>query len=386
MSPARILTATLLLLMIFVPASHAQLGKNVMIPAGSEIDHQLDAINNADPSQKLQLIDQFSQAHPEPDYQIVADEQYVNYYLNAKQYDKAFEYGDKLFALDPDNYTNAISMVRAANEKGDADKLYSYGERANSIVQRYEAASPPAGSDPDAWTRTKNEKLTSIKDDQAYVQQSLWSAAYSVKDPAKKASYFERFAKMYPDSPEGQKALTVAAGSYQQAQNRTKMLEVANGALAKDPNNIGMLLILADDYSEKGEQLDKAEAYAKKAASLTDTAQKPEGVSDDQWKQQLSVEKGLAYSALGQVNIEKKLNAQAVDNLTKAAPLLKPNAVSYARNQYRLGFAYLNLKKNPEAKQAFTEAASVDSPYKGPAQQKLNELGGAKPPVHKKAS
>jgi len=386
MSPARILTATLLLLMIFVPASHAQLGKNVMIPAGSEIDHQLDAINNADPSQKLQLIDQFSQAHPEPDYQIVADEQYVNYYLNAKQYDKAFEYGDKLFALDPDNYTNAISMVRAANEKGDADKLYSYGERANSIVQRYEAASPPAGSYPDAWTRTKNEKLTSIKDDQAYVQQSLWSAAYSVKDPAKKASYFERFAKMYPDSPEGQKALTVAAGSYQQAQNRTKMLEVANGALAKDPNNIGMLLILADDYSEKGEQLDKAEAYAKKAASLTDTAQKPEGVSDDQWKQQLSVEKGLAYSALGQVNIEKKLNAQAVDNLTKAAPLLKPNAVSYARNQYRLGFAYLNLKKNPEAKQAFTEAASVDSPYKGPAQQKLNELGGAKPPVHKKAS
>jgi tetratricopeptide (TPR) repeat protein len=386
MSPARILTALLLLSVILAPASRAQLGKNVMIPAGSDIDHQLDAINSAAPSEKLQLIDQFSQAHSESDYQIVADEQYVNYYLNAKQYDRAFEYGEKLFSLDPDNYTNAINMVRAANEKGDTDKLFSYGEKANSIVQRYKAASPPPGSDPDAWMRTKNERLAGIKDDQVYVQQSLWSAAFSVKDPAKKASDFERFAKMYPDSPEGQQALTMAAGYYQQAQNRTKMLEVANGALAKDPNNIGMLVLLADDYSEKGEQLDKAEAYAKKAASLTDTAQRPEGVSDDQWKQQLSVEKGLAYSALGQVNIQKKLNAQAVDNLTKAAPLLKPNAVSYARNQYRLGFAYLNLKKNPEAKQAFTDAASVDSPYKGPAQQKLNELGGAKPAVRKKAS
>ena len=144
-----------------------------------------------------------------------------------------------------------------------------------------------------------------------------------------------------------------------------------------------MLLILADDFSEKGEQLDKAEAYAKKAASLTDTAKKPESVSDDQWKQQLTMQKGLALSALGQVDIEKKLNAQAVEQLTKAAPLLKSNPVTYARNQYRLGFAYLNLKRNAEAKQAFTDAASVDSPYKAPSQQKIAEISGA---AHKKAS
>lgn len=381
----RLLTVLLLLLAILAPASQAQLGKSVMIPAGSEVDHQLTAINAADPSQKLQLIDQFSQAHPEGDFQIVADEQYVSYYLNAKQYDKVFEYGEKLFALDPDNYLNAVNMVRAANEKGDTDKLFSYGEKSVSIVQRYKAASAPSGADAAAWEHTRIEKLASIKDDQDYVMQSLLSATYNVKDPAKKAVYFERVAKMYPDAPEGEQALTMAAFSYQQAQNRAKMLDDANSALAKDPDNIGILLLLADDYSEKGEQLDKAEAYAKKAASLTDTAKKPENLSDDQWKQELSVQKGLAYSVLGQVNIEKKQNTQAVDNLTKAAPLLKSNAVSYARNQYRLGFAYLNLKRNADARQAFTEAVSVDSPYKNLAQQKLNELGG-KAPAHKKAS
>lgn len=381
----RLLTVLLLLLAIFVPACQAQLGKNVMIPAGSEVDHQLSAINSADPSQKLQLIDQFSQAHPEGDFQIVADEQYVSYYLNAKQYDKVFEYGEKLFALDPTNYLNSINMVRAANEKGDTDKLFSYGEKAVSIVQQYQASAAPSGVDAVTWDHTKADKLASIKDDQDYVQQSLLSAAYNVKDPAKKAVYFERFAKMYPDTPEGEQALSMAAFSYQQAQNRAKMLEDANSALTKDPNNIGILLLLADDYSEKGEQLDRAETYAKKAASLTDTAKKPENLSDDQWKQELSVQKGLAYSVLGQVNIEKKQNSQAVDNFTKAAPLLKSNAVSYARNQYRLGYAYLNLKRNADARQAFTEAVSVDSPYKGLAQQKLNELGG-KAPAHKKAS
>jgi tetratricopeptide (TPR) repeat protein len=371
----------------FVPACMAQLGKNVMIPAGSETDRQLTAINAAtDPAQKLRLIDEFSQAHPDGDLQIVADEQYVSYYINAKQYDKAFEYGDKLFALDPDNYSNAVNMVRAANEKGDTEKLYAYGEKAAGILQRFRAMNAPEGTPADNWARMKAEKLESIKDNEDYIEQSLIRAAYGVKDPAKKADYLQRFAKMYPDTPQGEQALTVAASAYQQAQNRAKMQEVANSILAKDPNNVGILLLLADDYSERADQLDKAEAYAKKASSVVDTAKKPENLTDDQWKQQTSIQKGLALSALGQINIEKKQNAVAVDNFIKAAPLLKSNALLYARNQYRLGYAYLNLKKNPEAKQAFTEAASLDTPFKAPAQQKLSELGAAKPVPHKKAS
>jgi len=381
------LIAVFLLVTGFVPACMAQLGKNVMIPAGSETDRQLTAINAAtDPAQKLQLIDQFSQAHPDGDLQIVADEQYVSYYINAKQYDKAFEYGDKLLALDPDNYSNAVNMVRAANEKGDTEKLYAYGEKAAGILQRFRAMNAPEGTPADNWARMKAEKLESIKDNEDYIEQSLIRTAYGVKDPNKKADYLQRFAKMYPDTPQGEQALTVAASAYQQAQNRAKMQEVANSILAKDPNNVGVLLLLADDYSERADQLDKAEAYAKKASSVVDTAKKPENLTDDQWKQQTSIQKGLALSALGQINIEKKQNAVAVDNFIKAAPLLKSNALLYARNQYRLGYAYLNLKKNPEAKQAFTEAASLDTPFKAPAQQKLSELGAAKPVPHKKAS
>jgi tetratricopeptide (TPR) repeat protein len=152
------------------------------------------------------------------------------------------------------------------------------------------------------------------------------------------------------------------------------MLDVANGLLAKDADNIGMLLLLADYYSEKGEQIDKAEGYAKKSVSLLETAKKPDGVTDEQWKQQSALQKGLALSALGQVNIEKKNNAQAVDNFKAAAPLLKSDEGSYARNQYRLGFALLNLKRVPEAKAAFTDAASVNSPYKALAQEKLKAL------------
>jgi tetratricopeptide (TPR) repeat protein len=355
------------------PAFGQQIGKFVPIPAGSEVDHALTEISAAtDLAQKLALINKFAEGPgKEGDYPLVADGLYVDYYLTEKNYDKAFEYGDKLFTVDPDNFQNALNMIRAASEKGDADRLISYGEKEQGILKRYKDAPAPAGTDAPQWEQQKSQALESNKEGIAYIQQAVFSGAYQAKDPAKRAGLLTRFAQIYPESPYANQAFGVAATSYQQAQNTPKMLEVANGLLSKDPNNLGMLLLLSDYYCDKTDQLTKAETYAKKAISLLDAAPKPEGVTDEQWAQQKSLQKGLALSSLGQVNIEKKDNTQAVQNLKAAAPLLKPDDGSYGRNQYRLGYALLNLKKTAEAKEAFTQAASVNGPYKSLAQDKL---------------
>lgn len=358
------------------PCRAQQIGKFVPIAANSDADRALTEISAAtDPAQKLALIDKFA-AIAQGDMAIVVDDQYVNYYIAAKNYDKAFEYGDKLFALDPDSLSNAVNMVRAAQGKGDADKLLSYGEKTAQILQRYKDKPAPEGTTQDAWDRLKAQTLQDVHESVAYVEQLVFDGAYRTANTGKRAALLVRFAQIFPDSPFASQALGVAAASYRQTQNTAKMLDVANGLLAKDPDNLGMLLLLADYYSEKGEQLDKAEAYAKKSVSLLDTAKKPDGVSDEQWKQQSALQKGLALSALGQVNIQKKNNAQAVENFRSAAPLLKSDEGSYARNQYRLGFALLNLKRVPEAKAAFIDAASVNSPYKALAQEKLKALPG----------
>jgi tetratricopeptide (TPR) repeat protein len=363
------------------PVSGQQIGKFVPIQAGSEVDHALTEINAAtDPAQKLVLLDKFA-AGPgsEGDIAILADGLYVEYYLGQRNYDKAFEYGDKLFTLDPDSFQNAMSMIRAASEKGDVDRLVSYGDKAQKILTRYKDAAAPAGTGASEWERQKSQTLEGNKDGIAYIQQAVYNGALQAKDAGKRAGLLTRFAQTFPDSPYANQALGVAAASYQQAQNVPKMLEVANGLLAKDPNNLGMLLLLSDYYCDKADQLAKAETYAKKAISQLGAAPKPEGVTDEQWAQQKSLQKGLALSSLGQVNIEKKDNAQAVENLKAAAPLLKPDDGSYARNQYRLGFALLNMKRNAEAKEAFTQAASVNSPYKALAQDKLKASAGAAP-------
>jgi tetratricopeptide (TPR) repeat protein len=374
-----IIGVLVLLVLATRTASGQTIGKYVPIPAGSDADHALTEINGAtDPAQKLALIDKFSASLGQGDMAIVADELYVNYYIAQKNYDRAFEYGDKLFALDPDNFANALNMVRAASEKGDADKLMAYGEKVPGILQRFKATPAPDGADATNWQRQLKETLDNNRDNITYIEQAMFLGFYRITSPAKRAASLTRFAQLFPDSQFANQALGVAASSYQQAQNVPKMLEVANGVLAKDPNNIGMLLLLSDYYSEKGEQLDKAEADAKKAITLLGTAQKPEGVADEQWQQQVSLQKGLALSALGQVNIQKKDNAQAVQNFQAAAPLLKSDDGSYGRNQYRLGFALVNLKRDPEAKEAFTQAASVNSPYKALAQAKLKTFDTAK--------
>jgi len=144
--------------------------------------------------------------------------------------------------------------------------------------------------------------------------------------------------------------------------------------LEKDPNNVSILLLLADDASDRGVNLDQADQYAHKVLDLVAAAQKPAGFTDEQWKARVALQQGLAWSAIGQVAIQKKRDAAALDAFQKAVPLLKSEPFSRARNQYRMGFALLNLKRTEDARAAFTEAASLDTPYKALAQQKLNSL------------
>ena len=95
------------LLVVFANSTVSQqIGKYVPIQAGSDADHAISAINAAsDPTQKLALIQQFADGPgKEGDYPILADGLFVDYYLGQKNYDKVFEYGDRLFVLDPDSF------------------------------------------------------------------------------------------------------------------------------------------------------------------------------------------------------------------------------------------------------------------------------------------
>jgi len=358
--------------------AQAQIGKRVTVRAGSPEDKALAEINAAAaPAQKLALIDKFLAEYGKSDMAIVAYELYISHYQAEKNPDKVIEYAEKLLSADPENFAAGVNLVRAEQEKGDPQKLFAAGERVGGILARYKAEPPPEGTSASEWEQQKARALAEAKENINYVQYVLFSTGYQARDPAARAALLERFAAAFPDSPYTANAQALVAAAYEQAQNYPKMLDYGQKILARDPGNLGTLLLLADYYSERGEQLDKAEQYAKKALDLLGTAQKPEGLTDDQWQKELALQKGLAWTALGQVYINRRRDTQALEAFRNATPLLKPDPVTYARNQYRMGFALLNLKRIAEARAALTEAASIESPYRPLAQEKLKTLPAA---------
>jgi tetratricopeptide (TPR) repeat protein len=384
-----LMRCTLLLPFIFFCASlmipqiaNGQMGKAVRIPSGSPEDKALRAIAAAPTNaEKLALLDKFSADFGKSDMEIVADEQYVAIYAGDKQYDKAFEYADKGLAADPDNYGIAYAAFRAAQDKGDVEREFRYGLALPAILARYKERPAPGDEDAQSWAAKKKDTLAQVAEEMNYVPGALLNAASKLQDPKRQTALLEPYSIAFADSPYAQPAQTLVADSYRRLRDYAKMTSFAQRVLEKDPNNISMLLLLADDGSDRGVNLSQADAYAHKALDLIPAAQKPDGVTDEQWAQRISEQKGIAWSAIGQAAIQKKNDAAALDAFQKAAPLLKGQPFLYARNQYRMGFALLNLKRTDEARTALSQAASADTPYRPLAQEKLNSLaaGGTKP-------
>ncbi len=368
------------ILLAVAATASAQIGKSVSVSAGTAEDKALTEIYAApDGPEKVALLDKFVADLGKGDLELLADQLYVQTYLAQKNYAKVYEFAAKALALDPTNLSAAVSMVHAAEEQGDAKKLYDAGDKVAEIVAQYKNSPAPEGTAPDQWALQKTANLSNVQGDVNYVEYALVNAAYKTKDPKARALLFERYVTEFPDSPYTTTVREQTAIAYQQAQDTPKMLDTAQRILVTDPNNISMLLLLSDYWTENGQQLDNAAADAQQALDLLAQTKKPDNLSDDQWQQQVSVEKGLAYSAIGEVNVNKGRNQPAVDAFKQASPLLKSNTVLYARNLYRLGFTLAKMQRIPEARTVLTEAVAIDSPYKSKAQETLSKIGGPTP-------
>jgi tetratricopeptide (TPR) repeat protein len=358
---------------LFAGAARAQLGKRVMTTAGTPEDKAVSEIYaTTDPAAKIALLDKFMTDLGKGEFELLGNQIYVATYLEQKNYPKVYEYGEKVLKLDPNDFGTLAKMVQAADEAGDTAKVLDFGERAGKILTQYKASTPAD----DTAKNAKEQILEENSADISRVEYAMYVDASKSASPLDRAGFLDRYAAAFPDSPYTKDARNNEAVAYLQAQKPDKMTEVAQKNLAADPDDVSMLILLSDYWSEKGTpaQLDKAAQYAQKALDDLGTAKKPDAVSDDDWKKHVALQQGLAYSAIGMVDVNKTKNPQAVDAFKKASPLLKADTLSYGRNLYRLGFTLAKMKRIPEAKAVLTQAVAVDSPYKVLAKQTLDTI------------
>lgn len=381
------ITGSFLALLFFAATAGAQIGKRVTIQAGTPEDKALQEIGNTtDSEKKLELLNKYLADYAASDAVLAGYEMILSHYLAEKNAAKVYEFADKALAVDPGNFNFAFQAFRAAQESSDSAKLFHYGMILGSILARYKASPPPSGTDAENWAGQKKATLAELQDNITYAEYSLFSVGNNTKDPAGKADLLSRFVLAFPDSPYASVGATLAADAFRQARLGPKMVEFAEGVLARDANHYGLLVQLADYWAENGEQFDKVMQYANKAIEILNSAAAPANLTPVQWAQQKGLQTGMAYAAMGQAQAKNSKYAEALEPLTKAAPLLKPYDFYYARCQYLLGFSYARLKKTAEARAALTEAARLNTPYKPLAEEEIGKLAAVPAKKAKKRS
>ena len=165
--------------LILTTTASAQIGKSVSVAAGTPEDKDLAAIYAApDGPDKIALLDKFMADHGTGDLALLGDQLYAQTYLAQKNYAKVYEYGDKALALDPDDFSALILMMHAADEQGDAQKIYALGEKVGattrplpgiSRTRRYGRGSMVRAEGPESKRCPGRRQLCAIRDGQCSI-------------------------------------------------------------------------------------------------------------------------------------------------------------------------------------------------------------------------
>jgi len=177
---------------------------------------------------------------------------------------------------------------------------------------------------------------------------NAFTAMSGEKDLNKKINLAQDFVQKYADSDFKEAAYAAIIQSYAQLGQLSKMMEATQQALQAKPDALDVvtassyffpLLYKADDPNKEAD-LSAAESNAKKGLELLQKLQKPAGVTDDQFNQNVKARRAIFNGTVGFVGLQRADYAGAVAPL-KAAVEDKPDDI-YAN--YRLGTAYLYSK------------------------------------------
>jgi hypothetical protein len=214
------------------------------------------------------------------------------------------------------------------------------------------AASTPAAAPAGAPAAAAPAQKKEIKDPAEY---NAYVNALQQKDAAAKISGLEAFLVTYPNSVMKEDALELLMGTYQQAGNQAKVIEVANRLLATNPNNVRALVLLA--YNERaGTKFADAEQNAEKGLQNLGNMPKPDNATDADFAKQKAGMGALLDSIAGFSALQVKDFPNAQKYLRAAVEADPANV----ENVYPLALAYLTATPEDDVNGLFFIARAAN--------------------------
>ena len=217
------------------------------------------------------------------------------------------------------------------------------------------------------WTQmiSLGEKFVDVAPEDSYTVMTLARAYAETKNSKGFAEFGE---KAYAQKPSGQLAYAIAK-AYLDLGNDAKFLQWGEKAAAAMPESHEILFELTRKYGAT-QNAATAAKYARMCLKALKAAKKPEGTSEQNWKNYTDGAYAVCYAAIGSVAYEGKNYAEAIANLDNSVKYIKRNDLAY----YYLGMSYWQQNKVDAAMLNLAKAYVLKGSTSPAAKRYLDQL------------
>jgi tetratricopeptide (TPR) repeat protein len=376
-SGSLLLVVIVITLSVFVFQAQAQVDR-IVIAAGTDEDHALQAITNEqDAQKKLAMYQEFVQKFSaNPGAVAYGNWQLAQAYQATGDLTKALDYGDKALVASPRNLDILVSQTSLAQQTKNNSKLMDYAAKGGEVCHSIGKQPKPEGLSDEDFARQVNEEKSSNQNNCDFLETSGFNAIASETDPKARMAEIEKFTAGFPDTKFGDQVSNYAMYTLGPGQlnDQARLLSFGEKTLATNPNSLAALLLLAGYYGDdsKPGSSAKAVSYAQKAIEVA----KADAPDADKSRK---VSAGAAHNTIGWAYLKQEKTASAIPELKSASVLLKgQDDQMYAKALYGLGFAYGKLNKLTEAREVLTEAVKIPGPLQAMSQDLLTKVNSAR--------
>jgi tetratricopeptide (TPR) repeat protein len=197
-------------------------------------------------------------------------------------------------------------------------------------------------------------------------EEKAFQAFYNIDptQPDKVIQSGEQFLQKYPQSKYAGQVYSRLTQAYYNKQDVDKMLVAGDKALAANPDDVTVLVlvgwVIPHKYDPNDPEMDrrlaKAEGYDKHALQVLSTMPKPATLSDDQFTKVKADAVSRAHAGLGLVYFWRQNYNESASEMSEA---IKASPEPDSTDLYVIGKDYENLKKFSDAADAFQKCAQV---------------------------
>jgi tetratricopeptide (TPR) repeat protein len=317
-----------------------------------------------DPAKRLYLLELFPDLFPTSPLAGYVWSELQERYRVAGKLDKALAAGAKLIDIEPNNLDASCLNWRIA-----ADMKYPALETkwiAQTAAVAEHALKTP---DPEMSKATAECGRNAME----AMQFEEYRKAVSNPNAAERIKALNEFVKNHPQTSHTNDIEIYQFLAYRELGNSAQALAAAEKIIAHDETRQDAMLLVADAYFKANRDPNRVLHLAKKTIELINAAEKPEGMSANDWTRSKVQNLTQLDYMIGFINFQDQ-HWEAVDQAYREAlpNLTDPRARAEVLSS--LGWANYQLRRVSEAIRFYTECTAIPGPLQIMASKTLNSI------------